>query len=79
MGINLSIYGYVIMELSDFDNGCDVYIIENGFLDFIVNSIGFNFCLVDINMCFLGFIFILNVKFYYFFDGIYIFLSGGDL
>lgn len=42
MGINLSIYGYVIMELSDFDNGCDVYIIENGFV--IVNSIGFNFC-----------------------------------
>lgn len=74
MGINLSIYGYVIMELSDFDNG---YIIENGFV--IVNSIGFNFCLVDINMCFLGFIFILNVNFYYFFDGIYIFLSGGDL
>lgn len=77
MGINLSIYGYVIMELSDFDNGCDVYIIENGFV--IVNSIGFNFCVVDINMCFLGFIFILNVNFYYFFDGIYIFLSGGDL
>lgn len=77
MGINLSIYGYVIMELSDFDNGCDVYIIENGFV--IVNRIGFNFCLVDINICFLVFIFILNVNFYYFFDGIYIFLSGGDL